>query len=42
MITGPSGSGKTSLAGSIMERLQRPVGRKTFDTVFCSISKLAY
>ncbi|CAI6335559.1 unnamed protein product [Periconia digitata] len=38
LITGKPGSGKTSLAGSIMERLQRSVGRKTYDTVFFSIS----
>jgi hypothetical protein len=39
LITGQTGSGKSVLAGSIAERLQRPVGRKSYDTVFCSISK---
>lgn len=41
-ITGPSGSGKTVLAGSIADRLQRPMGRKSFDTLFFSISKFYY
>jgi DNA replication protein DnaC len=39
LITGQPGSGKTVLAGSIVERLQRPVGRKSFDTISCFISK---
>ncbi|KAF2130419.1 hypothetical protein P153DRAFT_314293 [Dothidotthia symphoricarpi CBS 119687] len=38
LVTGQSGAGKTTLAGSIIERLQRPVNRKQFDTVFCSVS----
>lgn len=32
-ITGPSGCGKTVLAGWIVERLQRPLGRKTHATL---------
>lgn len=35
---GQPGSGKTTLAGSIVERLQRPINRKSFDTLFCSLS----
>ncbi|KAF2454326.1 hypothetical protein BDY21DRAFT_353647 [Lineolata rhizophorae] len=38
LLNGPMGSGKTVLASSIVERLQRPLGRKTFSTLFCSIS----
>lgn len=38
LITGQPGAGKTTLAGSIVERLQRPVNRKQFDTLFCSLS----
>ncbi|KAJ4301643.1 hypothetical protein N0V90_003736 [Kalmusia sp. IMI 367209] len=37
-ITGQSGSGKTTLAGSIADRLQRPINRKSFDTAFYSIN----
>ncbi|KAH8670231.1 hypothetical protein BGZ60DRAFT_375664 [Tricladium varicosporioides] len=32
-VTGPSGCGKSFLSGWIVERLQRPVGRKKHDTV---------
>lgn len=32
-ITGPSGSGKTVLAGWIEERLQRPLARKSYETI---------
>ncbi|KAF2727980.1 hypothetical protein EJ04DRAFT_450238 [Polyplosphaeria fusca] len=38
LITGQPGSGKTVLAASIVERLQRPIAKKSFDTLFCSIS----
>lgn len=38
LITGQPGAGKTTLAGSIVERLQRPVNRKQYDTLFCSLS----
>ena len=37
-MTGDAGNGKTTLAGSIVERLQRPVNRKQYDTLFCSLS----
>lgn len=32
-VTGPSGCGKSVLAGWIVERLQRPLGRKTHTTL---------
>lgn len=38
LITGEPGAGKTTLAGSIVERLQRPVNRKQYDTLFCTLS----
>ena len=38
-VTGQPGCGKTVLAASIVERLQRPLGRRSFSTLFCSISK---
>ncbi|KAH6633587.1 hypothetical protein C7974DRAFT_412571 [Boeremia exigua] len=38
LVTGQPGAGKTTLAGSIVERLQRPVNRKQSDTLFCSLS----
>ena len=38
LVTGQPGAGKTTLAGSIIERLQRPISRKQFDTLFCSLS----
>lgn len=38
-VTGRPGSGKTVLAGSIFERLQRPVARKSYSTLFASISE---
>ncbi|OCL11089.1 hypothetical protein AOQ84DRAFT_425240 [Glonium stellatum] len=37
-VTGQPGCGKTVLAASIVERLQRPLGRKSFSTLFCSIN----
>lgn len=39
-ITGHSGSGKTVLSASVAERLQRAMGRKSFSTLYFSISKL--
>lgn len=38
-ITGQPGSGKTTLAGSIADRLQRPVAKKSYDTAYVSISE---
>ena len=32
-ITGPAGSGKSVLSGWIEQRLQRPLGRKSYETV---------
>ncbi|KAF1964590.1 hypothetical protein BU23DRAFT_492067 [Bimuria novae-zelandiae CBS 107.79] len=37
-ITGQPGSGKTTLAGSITDRLQRPVNKKSYDTAYVSIN----
>jgi tetratricopeptide (TPR) repeat protein len=38
LVTGQPGAGKTTIAGSIVERLQRPVNHKQVDTLFCSLS----
>ena len=38
LINGKPGCGKTSLGASIVERLQRPLARKAFNTIYCSIS----
>jgi hypothetical protein len=38
-ITGQPGSGKSILAGSITDRLQRPINKKSYDTAYVSISK---
>lgn len=38
-VTGREGSGKTVLSASIIERLQRSLGRTSFSTLFYSISK---
>jgi len=38
LVTGQPGAGKTTLAGSVVERLQRPINRKQFDTIFCSLT----
>ena len=38
-IQGPAGCGKSVLAGWIVERLQRPLGKKTHDTLSCTIGK---
>ena len=37
LVTGEAGSGKTVLAGWIVERLQRPLGRKTYQSLSYSI-----
>ena len=37
MIHAPPGSGKSVLAGWIIERLQRPIGRKAYLTLSCKI-----
>lgn len=39
LINGPSGSGKTTLAATVMERLQRPIARQTFQSVFATIGR---
>ena len=36
-VTGPSGCGKSVLSGWILERLQRPLGKKTHLTLSCAI-----
>ncbi|KAL9099745.1 MAG: hypothetical protein Q9163_004799 [Psora crenata] len=36
-ISGPPGCGKSALCGWIIERLQRPLGRKTHETLTCHI-----
>jgi hypothetical protein len=38
-ITGASGSGKSMLSGWILERLQRPIGKKTYETLSLDIGK---
>ncbi|KAF2036681.1 hypothetical protein EK21DRAFT_105994 [Setomelanomma holmii] len=38
LVTGEPGAGKTTIAGAIVERLQRPMNRKQYDTLFCSLS----
>jgi len=37
LINGAPGCGKTTLAAALAERLQRPVARKSYATVFCSV-----
>lgn len=39
LINARAGSGKTTLAASLIDRLQRPVARKSYSTLFCSIGK---
>ena len=39
-IVGPAGCGKSVLSRWIIERLQRPLGKKTYDTLFFSVGKL--
>lgn len=36
-ISGPAGSGKSTLYGWIIERLQRPLGKKTHETLICQV-----
>ena len=38
-LQGPSRCGKSVLAGWITERLQRPIGKKSFDLVSCTVGK---
>ena len=38
LVTGEAGNGKSTLAGSIVERLQRPVNKVQYDTLFVSLS----
>ncbi|ORX97905.1 hypothetical protein BCR34DRAFT_628497 [Clohesyomyces aquaticus] len=38
LVTSQPGAGKTTLAGTIVERLKRPMNRKQFDTLFCSLA----
>lgn len=38
-LQGPAGCGKSILASWIVERLQRPLGKKVYDTVSCAIGK---
>ncbi|KAF2771716.1 hypothetical protein EJ03DRAFT_289185 [Teratosphaeria nubilosa] len=37
LVNGPAGSGKTTLAGSMLDRLQRPIARRSYSTLFCFI-----
>jgi ABC-type lipoprotein export system ATPase subunit len=39
-ITGPSGSGKSILAGWIVERLQKPLDKKMYETLSSTIGML--
>jgi cytidylate kinase len=36
-ISGPAGSGKSTLCGWIIEKLQRPLGKRTFKTLTCHV-----
>ncbi|KAL8890462.1 MAG: hypothetical protein Q9192_005866, partial [Flavoplaca navasiana] len=36
-LQGPSGCGKSVIAGWITERLQRPIGKKSFDLASCTV-----
>ena len=38
-VTGPTGSGKSVIADGVVGRLQRPLGRKTYQTLSCIIGK---
>ena len=38
-VTGPAGSGKSVIADWVVERLQRPLGRKTYQTLSYTIGK---
>jgi hypothetical protein len=37
LVNGDAGAGKTTLAASLAERFQRPIGRKAYTTAFCSV-----
>lgn len=39
-LQGPAGCGKSVLSGWIVERLQRPLGKKVYDTISSSIGRL--
>ena len=41
-VTGPAGSGKSVIADWVVERLQRPLGRKTYQTLSYTIGKQVY
>lgn len=41
LISGSAGSGKTTLAASLAERLQRPIARKTYSTIFVSLGAIS-
>lgn len=40
LLNAKAGGGKTTLAASIVERLHRPVSRKTYSTLYCAIGSL--
>jgi len=40
LLNAKAGGGKTTLAASIVERLQRPVSRKSYSTLYCAIGSL--
>ena len=40
-VTGPAGSGKSKLSAWIVERLQRPLGKKTYNTLSITIGTSA-
>lgn len=37
LINGAPGSGKTTLAAALAERFQRPIARKSYSSIFCSV-----
>lgn len=37
VVTGSSGTGKSMLSGWVLERLQRPIGKKSYDSLSISI-----
>ena len=41
-IHGPVGCGKSVLSGWIVERLQRPVGKKAYVTISCTLGMPSY